>query len=351
MTIPSLQKPVQLLLFFFGAFAGLYFAKPFLVPFVIAALLAMLLLPLCAGLERRRWPRALAVIVCLLCVVAVIAGVLSLLAWQLADLAKDASSIERNIDIKLYELRRYVDDTFGISGQQQDEMMNSGGGSQGRLQGLITGFLAGLGSFLTNTVLMFVYLFLLLYYRSHLKKAVLMLVPQAEKANAEKTISESRLVAQKYITGMAIMIACLWVLYGIGFSIVGVKSAIFFAILCGLLEIVPFVGNLAGTAFTMIMVFAQGGSGGMMLGVLVVYAVVQAVQTYILEPLIVGAEVSINPLTTIAGIVVGELVWGIPGMVLAIPVIGIIKIICDHVEAWKPVGFLLGEVKEKSHQR
>lgn len=351
MTIPSLQKPTQVLFFLFLLFGGAYYAKGFLVPFVIAALLAMLLLPLAAKLEARKWPRALAVLLCVLVVVLVVAGVSLLLAWQISDLAKDANNIEQNLTKKLAEVRGYIDHTFGISRQQQKDMLN-GGQPSGRLQSIITSLLAGLGSFLTDTILMFVYLFLLLYLRNHLKQFVLRLVPATEREHAAKVMHDCRKVAQKYLAGMSLMIACLWVLYGIGFSIVGVKSALFFAVLCGLLEIVPFIGNLTGTLFTVITVFAQGGSGGMVLGVLITYGLVQFVQTYLLEPMVVGAEVSINPLVTIAGLVVGELVWGIPGMILAIPLLGIAKIICDNVPAWQPVGFLLGgEPKKRKKQK
>jgi predicted PurR-regulated permease PerM len=150
-------------------------------------------------------------------------------------------------------------------------------------------------------------------------------------------------VAHQYLSGLSMMILMLWVLYGIGFSIVGIRNPLFFAVLCGMLEIVPFVGNLTGTTLTVVMALSQGGGGGMALGVLAVYLCVQFVQSYILEPLIVGAEVNINPLFTIIVLVVGELVWGIPGLILAIPLLGIAKIICDNVEGLKPIGFLIGE--------
>ena len=156
-----------------------------------------------------------------------------------------------------------------------------------------------------------------------------------------------RRVAQKYLTGLALMIACLWVMYGIGFSIVGVENAIFFAILCGLLEIVPFVGNLTGVTVTLLMTLAQGGSTSMLIGILVTYSVVQFTQSYILEPMVVGREISINPVFTIMGIVGGELLWGISGMILALPLLGIIKIICDHIEPLKPFGYLIGDDKKE----
>ena len=145
------------------------------------------------------------------------------------------------------------------------------------------------------------------------------------------------------------MIVILWIMYGIGFSVAGVKNALFFAILCGLLEIVPFVGNITGTALTIIASMATGGSLNVIIGILIVYGLVQFIQTYILEPLVVGEEISINPLFTIIGLVVGELVWGIPGMVVALPVLGMLKVIFDNIDPLKPYGFLIGSQKKENN--
>ena len=145
------------------------------------------------------------------------------------------------------------------------------------------------------------------------------------------------------------MIIILWIMYGIGFSIAGVKNAFFFAILCGLLEIVPFVGNISGTILTIIASLATGGGSNVLIGILIVYGLVQFIQTYILEPLVVGEQVSINPLFTIVGLVIGELVWGIPGMVIALPVLGMLKVIFDNIDPLKPYGFLIGSQKKKNN--
>ncbi|MEJ7682127.1 MAG: AI-2E family transporter [Segetibacter sp.] len=176
---------------------------------------------------------------------------------------------------------------------------------------------------------------------------MLKIVPQSEHATATKIIFKSSKVSQKYLTGLGMMIVILWVMYGIGFSIAGVKNSIFFAILCGLLEIVPFVGNLTGTALTILGPVSQGGSSNLIAGILITYATVQFIQTYLLEPLVVGSEENINPLFIIIILVVGELVWGIPGMVLALPLLGIVKVICDHIPVLQPYGFLIGKEKKE----
>jgi predicted PurR-regulated permease PerM len=136
-------------------------------------------------------------------------------------------------------------------------------------------------------------------------------------------------------------------MYGIGFTIVGVQNALFFAILCGTLEIIPFVGNVTGTSLTVLMALAQGGGSSMVIGVLVTYGLVQFIQSYMLQPLVVGKDVDINPFFSILVLVLGEAVWGIGGMVLAIPLLGMTKIIFDHIEPLKPYGYLIGGDDEK----
>lgn len=340
----SLIKSIEVLLFLFLLIAGLHYAKPFLVPVAFAALFSMLLMPVSSWLQQKGIGKALAVLAAILVLAAFVAGIVWLITWQVSDLAKDADGIEQNINKKVAEFHQYVSKTFGISEQKQQEFIKKQQESSpsGGMQKFVTSILAGLGGLLTNTLLVLVYMFLFMYFRDHLTRFFLKLIPPEKSAAAGNVIENCRTVAQKYLTGLAMMIGCLWVMYGIGFSIVGVKGAIFFAILCGLLEIVPFVGNLAGNAITVLMAVAQGGSMNMVIGILITYAVVQFVQTYLLEPLVVGSEVNINPLFTIMGIVVAELVWGVPGMILVIPFMGIAKIICDNVEGLQPYGFLLG---------
>ncbi len=344
----SLTRTIQVLLFLFLLFAGLVYARPFLVPLTFAALLAMLFLPVCAWLEEKGFHKAIAILTCIIILLAVITGVGWLLYWQISGLSEDAGKIQQNLMERIEQIRRFITNSLHISKSTQDQLIKDGQ-SSGNIGHTVSAFLSGLGGFLTDFILFLVYFFLLLYYRSFLKKFVLMLVPQRSEGKASTIIENCRRVAQKYLSGLAMMILCLWILYSIAFSIVGVKSPIFFAVLCGLLEIVPFVGNLTGNLITILMVLAQGGSVAMILGILISYATIQFFQTYVLEPLVVGAEVNINPLFTIAGLVLGELIWGIPGMVLAIPVMGIIKIVCDNVEELKPFGFLLGRERKRKH--
>ena len=340
----SLQRVVLFLLLAFLVIAALHYAKPFLVPVCFGGLLAMLFLPLSIWFESKRIPKALSILFCIIIFLAILSGIIWLISWQITDLASETTNIENKVKKMLSQVQDYIRSNFGLSKKQQDDIISGQAQSNGSF---IAGFGSVLTGFIVDFILVLVYIFLFMFYRDRIKTFVLKIVSSQQKNNAETIIYDIEKVSQQYITGLGMMIGCLWVMYSIGFSIVGVKYAVLFAIICGLLEIVPFVGNLLGNTLAVLMVIIQGGGMEMVIGVVITYLTVQFLQTYILEPLVVGAEVNINPLFTIIILVLGELVWGIPGMVLAIPLLGIVKIICDHIDALKPYGYLIGSDKKK----
>lgn len=347
MTTPLLDKSIKILLFLLLLLLLLIYGKPFLVPFLIAAFLSMLLVPLCLQLERKL-PKGLAAVISVLALLSVVAVIVYIVSTQVSNIADNAEQIERNISAKVQKVQEFVTRSLGIPQQKQQQVIQQQQqASTGKISSVISGFFTSLGGLLTNFIIVLVYVFLFLYFRDHFSQFLLRIVPPKDKTNARTIVHDAQRVAQKYLTGLAIMIACLWVMYGIGFSIIGVKNALFYAVLCGLLEIVPFVGNLTGVSITIIMSLAQGGNLKLVIAILITYGLVQFLQTYILEPLVVGRGISIHPVFTIMGIVGGEVLWGIPGMVLALPIMGVIKIICDHIEPLKPYGFLIGEERNR----
>jgi len=342
--ISALKKVVLFLLLGFLIVAAIYYARPFLVPLCFGGLLAMLFLPLSRWFENKKIPKGISILICIVIFLVLITTIIGLISWQITDLATESKDIENKIRKMISGVEEYIGANFGISKKQQQEIITDQAQGNGGILSNVGSFATG---FVVDFILVLVYIFLFMFYRSRIKTFVLQLISSQQKKNTETIIFDIQKVSQQYITGLGMMIVCLWIMYSIGFSIVGVKYAVLFAIICGLLEIIPFIGNLTGTLLAIIMVVIQGGDTGMVLGVVITYLIVQFVQTYLLEPLVVGAEVNINPLFTIIILVLGELVWGIPGMVLAIPLLGIVKIICDHIPSLKPYGYLIGSDRKK----
>ncbi len=310
----------------------------------------MLLIPLSNYLEKKGLNRIWASLICMILMISLFGGIIYLVSWQAAGISDNLREIFIRIEQMISEVQRFLAETVGISTQIQkkwiDKQTINGTNDAIVLAGSLLSYFMGI---MIKSILVIVYTFLLLTSRSHLKQFILMLVPKAEFKETERIISDAGKVSQNYLLGLGMMIVMLWFMYGIAFSIIGVESAIFFAVICGLLEIVPFIGNLTGTGLTMLMVISQGGSNSMVFGVFFTYMFIQFVQTYILEPLVVGSEVNINPLFTILVLVFMEIVWGIPGMIMAIPMLGIVKIICDHVTPLKPFAFLIGKTKTENN--
>lgn len=326
----------------------LVFGKPFLMPLTFAALLAMSVLPLSRWLERKKLSRGLSSLLSLLLILVLISGIVALISWQASNIFAGASDLKSKLGDVYQQVREMVSERLGVSRQEQEQMIKEQkASSPGKLSGVVTQLVMGIGGLLTNLVIVSVYIFLMLLFRHRIRRFLIRLAPPEHHQDVASITERSQQITQKYLSGYAMMIFALWIMYGIGFSIVGVKNALFFAMLCGVLEIIPFVGNLAGTALTVIMSLLDGGGSGVILGILITYLVVQFIQTYLLEPLVVGKEVDINPLATVAGLVAGEMIWGIGGIVLAIPVLGILKVACERFEILKPVAELIGEDSKK----
>ena len=342
----KLQHSVYALLFISLAIGILYISREFLIPLTLAGILAMLFVGLCNKLERNGIGRALSALIAVILLLVGISTIVFLLTWQLNDLTANIESMKQRAISILQNLKEWINESFDISSKQQEEIIKEQGNS-GEAGNVLASFAAGTLGTLVNTVLIMVYIYLFLYYRSRIKKFILKLVPINQEPKAKKVLQQATRVSQQYLSGLALMILVLWIMYGIGFTFMGVENALFFAVLCGILEIVPFVGNITGTSITVFAVIAQGGQTDQIIGVVIVYLIVQFLQTYILEPLIVGEQVNINPLFTIMVLVLGELIWGIVGMVLAIPLLGIVKIICDNIPSLTPYGYLIGTDKKK----
>jgi len=327
----------------------LIYAKDFLIPLAFAGTLSILLLPISNWLQRKGLNKAFSITLSILVLIGFFGLVIFFISWQVSELLSNSDQIEQQVTEKYQQVRQYIADNLGFSAQKQQQLIREQqASSSGKLGTTITGLIKGVGSLLTDTLLVLVYIFLMMYFRNRIKNFVLKLTPKQQQEKATDSMERTKQMIHKYLGGLTLMIVCLWVMYGIGFSLIGVENAILFAIICGVLEIVPFVGNLTGTALTVAMSLVQGGDVNLVVGILITYGIVQFIQTYLLEPLVVGSQVNINPLFTIISLVAGEILWGIPGMVLAIPLLGIAKIICDHVESLKPVGYLIGEDEKKA---
>lgn len=342
------SSSIKKMLLLFLLFAGLYYAKEFLMPITIGAVIATLFLPFCKWMESRKIPRGFATLICLLIILIILGSIGYLVGWQISSFASDFALIKQKAIEKVVYIQLYIFNHLGIAIEKQSQILKTEQPSVTSIMQVVIGSVRYL---FINSILVLAYIFLLLFYRNHIKHFILKLTPSDERTEMEQIIFSTTHIAQQYLLGLAKMIALLWVMYSIGFGIIGVQNFIFFAVLCGFLEIIPFIGNITGTILTVLIAAINEAGVPLLVGIIVVYSIVQFVQSWLLEPLILGPQVKINPLFTIIALILGEIVWGIPGIILAIPITAMLKITCDHIESLKPFGFLIGEIESEKHEK
>jgi predicted PurR-regulated permease PerM len=343
----SLASVIKKLLVVFLVISGIYFAKEFLMPLCIGGILATLFLPFCNWMEKKKLPKGIAVFICFLTLLLLIFIIISLLGYKISELINDIEILKQKAIGTGTRLQKYIFNHLNISIDEQFQILKNEQPSYANMVQIMIGSLTG---FLSSSILMLVYFVFLLYYRNHIKNFLIRLTTKSQQTEMQEIIQKVTSVSQQYLLGLSKMIFLLWIMYGIGFSSIGVENAVFFAVLCGLLEIVPFVGNITGTTITVLVSALHGANLETVFGILIVYGTVQLIQGWILEPLILGPQVKINSLFTIIALVLGELLWGIPGIILAIPLTAMFKIVCDHIEPLKPYGFLIGEIESSKKE-
>jgi predicted PurR-regulated permease PerM len=131
----------------------------------------------------------------------------------------------------------------------------------------------------------------------------------------------------------------------------GIKYALLLGLITGLFNIIPYIGIFTATLISVLITFATAAAAGKVFLVLITLIITHLVDSNILLPAIVGSKVKINPLITVLGVVLGEMIWGVSGMFLSIPVIAVLKIIFDRIDSLKPWGILLGEQDKTMHTK
>jgi len=176
------------------------------------------------------------------------------------------------------------------------------------------------------------------------------MVPERSKRMTVNILREISTVAARYMGGVTIVVLILCVINSTGLVIIGVEYAILLGIVSAFFNFIPYFGTLMGGLVPFLFVLAsteQPFHYGIRVAIL--YLVVQFTENYILTPNIVGGNVKINPMIIIIGLIAGGMVWGIPGMLVVVPFLAILKIIFSHIPGLQPVAFLLGLKGTRRH--
>lgn len=313
-----------------------------LLPLVWSVFIALLILPLTNKLEQLKFPRWLAIITVLLVVTVVVLLVLYLLSMQVAGLLGDIPEVTSTLAAWSSDFQHFIETRFRISHELLTQQALSSI-SQIIQTGLIEVRNSLYSVFRLITVISVIplYIFFMLYYRDQFYRGTLQFIEH--HLHTLSIFNKIMKVVQQYLRGLVIVTLIVAVLFYIILSVFKIKYAFFFAIFLALFNLIPYIGVFVSSVVVVLYSVATSDTLFYPVVILISLWLIQLLENNLITPYVVGSQVKLNPLVALIAIFAGASIWGVSGMILFIPIVGVVKVIFDEFEHLKPFGVLLGK--------
>jgi predicted PurR-regulated permease PerM len=320
-----------------------------LLPILFSALFAFLLVPITRRLERMGWPRWLGILVSILVLAAIMTGLVWIITTQLMDFSNEWEHIQERLMTQYEKLRQSISSNFSYELPDKGALLKQSMAGLKSRGSLIANSAASTTSGILEVLsLVPIYIFCFLYYRDHFRQFLYRLTSDAgQRSVVMNVIHKIEEVMQNYLLGLLTVIFIVALLNIGGLLLMGVKYAVFFGAFASLLMIIPFIGMIIGATLPAIYTLVETGSPWQALGVVGIFVFVQFLEGNFITPSITGSKVSINALAAIVGLILGGELWGLPGMILSIPMVAVLKVVFDAIPGMEPYGYLLGDVSNE----
>ncbi|RAV29414.1 AI-2E family transporter [Sinomicrobium soli] len=326
-----------------------YTLQSVIVPILFSIIFSVLLYPLCRRLENKGMARSWASITSLILGVLVILGIGYLLVSQTINIGNNAADIASKIQGVADKLLDWLSDKLHVSSY---ELVSQGkeklSDSMSDMGSYLTRTLSSIGNSLSSAILVPIMVFFFLYYRVFFRDFCFRAFSSTPKAVIEEGLEKIYFVLKSYLVGLVTVMGIVAVLNTIGLYILGIEYAWFFGILAALLTIFPYIGIFIGSIIPAFFALATKDSGWYAVGVIIWFQIVQTLEGNFITPNIVGGKVSLNPLVSLLSLFLGGMLFGLMGMILALPLLAMLKVIFDIIPQTQPYGFLLSE-PDKAH--
>jgi len=318
-------------------------AQFIILPLVWASFIALLILPLTEKLEQVKFPRWLSIVSVLTVVTVALSVILYLLSIQVVGLLGDVPAVTDNVNVWLSDLQHFLEVRLGISHEILTQQV-----TDSALQIINTGLtelrnsLFSVFRLITVISVIPLYIFFLLYYRDNFYRGSLQLFinyHDQTKSLFNKIIK----VAQQYLRGLVLVSLVVGVLFYLVLYFLNVKYAFFFAVFLAVFNLIPYIGVFLSSLLVVLYSITTNDSMFYPIALLISLWVIQLIENNLITPYVVGSQVKINPLAALVAVFIGASIWGISGMILFIPLVGVLKVVLNEFEGLKPLGLFLGK--------
>jgi predicted PurR-regulated permease PerM len=329
----QLDRIYKLLVIIAITVTGVVLMRSIIIPLAFAALFALVLNPVSQRIERRTG-RILAITIVLVGSLVLLGLLIWFIVGQLKGLVMSLPDLEDKFFRAVVSVNQYIEAQFNISTDEQTAMMADGLKNLSVYLGEVLYSTSYLAYFFIQVP---IYIFLFLLYREKFREFFLAFNPDGE-LKWKKDIDG---VVRGYISGLTIVVLIAGTLNSIGLLLLGIQHAIFFGFLSGALTLIPYVGITIGATLPALLALITKDSAWYAVGVVAVHGAVQFLEGNFITPKVTGSKISVNALAAILALLIGNLLLGIAGMILAVPAVGILKILMASSTSLKPFVILL----------
>lgn len=312
-------------------------------PFVWAAILSYILQPLVGAIERRfTLPRTAAALVVFLAVLAVIFGGGRLLVPRMVDNAHD---LQQTWPVLFGNARQTVSDTFEQIGLGDLDDALIGPNLQDlerQLQGMASRnavpFVVGAGHFLLQFLVFLIGTFLMLRDAPRLLAVIERNLPREHRVELRHVLRDTNVMLGRYIRGQLILVVLMSTVTTIGLTILNVPYSVLLGIMTGALETIPFVGPITAGAIACLVALGHPNPFGWsqlayVAVVAIMYTILRHAEDYLVIPTVIGRAVRLHPAIVIFALLTGGAMFGLLGIVLAVPVAATLRLVLIYVRA------------------
>jgi predicted PurR-regulated permease PerM len=347
--------------------AGLYFARDVLIPITLAILLSFVLSPIVAALRRLRAPKGLAVMVSVLVALGLLGGVGTIVGMQGASLVGDAPRYARTVSDKIDGAKKFAADRTAFFTRDRAPVAQPVAGpprtntervlaSRARAPVpvriaeeqpdplTVAGQVLGpvVAPFETFVIVLVVAIFILMQ-KEDLRDRLIRVFGSSDLHRTTLAMDDAGVRLSRYFLSQLAVNASFGTVIAIGLWAIGLPVPALWGILAGILRFVPYIGALLGAALPLVLAAGVDPGWEMVIAVAVLFAVVEPLVGYVVEPLLYGHSTGLSPLSVVVAAVFWTWIWGPVGLVLSMPLTLCLVVLGRHVPALEFVDILLGD--------
>jgi AI-2 transport protein TqsA len=339
--------------FFLVAFIALVLAGAVLkitatvvLPFIIAILLAFIMDPIVGALEKLHIPRALAIII-------IIIGIglgLYVTGLILFSSGKTILSQYPRYEKRFLEIYSWIAGLFGLPYDEHRTFIENIWGQLGvrnQIRNYTLSFTNGFIDFLKSLVMVLLFMVFLLLESAHLEEKIAIAFENRFSGKIRSIVDAIVLQVSRYLTIKFFVSLATGILVALGLALLRVDFWLIWGIISFIMNFIPTIGSIAASAGVTLFALLQFWPHGWpVAGAFAVMLLVNFIIGNVLEPQIQGDNLGLSPFVVLVSLLAWGWLWGFAGLVLAVPMTVIVKIICEHIPILEPVAILIGSYKD-----